>query len=70
MDAKGHILIDDPDSCARSGARWKSGQLSIKECILHISVGTSFWPIKHDWLTMPAILRVEPMGLHDKAARS
>ncbi len=37
-------------------------------CILPISVGISFWPIKRDWLTMRAILRVEPMGLHDKAA--
>jgi hypothetical protein len=69
-DVKGLIPTDDPDSCARSGIRWKRGQPSTRECILHISVGTSFWPIKRDWQTMPAILRVEPMGLHDKAVRS
>lgn len=46
MDAKDPIPTDDLDSCARSVVRWKSGQPSIKGCILHISVGTSFWRIK------------------------
>jgi hypothetical protein len=70
MGAEAPIRIDDLASSVRSAVRWKSGQPSITGCILHISRGNSFWPIRHAWQTMPAILHGEPMELHGKEAPS
>ena len=70
MGAEVPIRTDDLASCVRSGVRWKSGQPSTRECILHISLGSSFWLIRHAWQTMPAISLGEPMGLHGKGLPS
>jgi hypothetical protein len=66
MGAEAPIPTDDPDSCAKFGARWRSGQRSIMGCILHTSRGNSFWPIRPAWQIMPAILHGGPMELHGK----
>jgi DNA invertase Pin-like site-specific DNA recombinase len=70
MDAEVPIRTDDLASYVRSGVRWKSGQRSTTECILPILPGSSFWPIRHAWQTMPAISLGEPMGLHGKVLLS
>ena len=59
---RGLILTGESVNCVRSAVRWKSGRRSTTECTLHISRGSSFWPIRHAWRTTPAILSGGPMA--------
>lgn len=70
MDAEVPILNGDLANRVRSGVRWNNGQRSIMGCILRISRGTIFWPIRRAWRTTPAILHAAPMGRHDRGPPS
>lgn len=53
---------------ALSGLHWKSGQPSIMGCILHISPGTNFWPIKRAWEPLPVISRADPTEQNEQGS--